>query len=400
MKPVRNIVFSVCVAVLLFSSIANAGMDFFQGETKKQSFLEGRYYQTAPVITADRFMDGSIQDETEQYFADLIPKRDSVLLGNAALQRWGISTANIPFGFAAYPTFFGSDYLACPEYEAIVEYPTTQDVATPELVGRATAAVTTGVTNHDDVNWLFALVDRSRNTLSNPAHDLVASPADYPYYKELFLDKLPESCPYVDLSIDDPETYFAQYFHTDHHCQISNALIAYNKIMDAFKRTPIETPEIREVYPGPFYGSEARSGLIIDYADSVYDIVKPETDFTVQANGKQVKLTWLNEGFGDTPYKKKSRFSNAYGDYFHADRGHIHIENAKGTGSLLVIGDSFTNNMDYLFAYSYHDVHIVDPRHFEGTLDSFLAENHVDDAVVLMASNTLINQKTLTFFAG
>ena len=399
MKSVRNVLFSACVSVLLLACIVNAGLDFVQGVDKKQSFLEGRYYQECPAVTVHSFLEGDMQDETEQYFADLVPRRDSVLLGNAALQRWGITTANIPFGFQAYPTFFGSGFLACPSYEAIAEYPTTQDVATPELVGRARKAVETAVKNHDDVNWLFALVDRSRNSLSNPAHDLVENPADYDYYRTQLLEKLPASCPYVDLSIDDSDRYYDVYYHTDHHAQIGNALDAYQKIMKALDRKPIDIPEIREVYSGPFYGSEARSGLTVDYSDAVYDIVQPPADFTVEVNGKKTDLAWLNAGYGTEPYEKKHRFANTYAEYFHGDRGHIHITNPEGNGSLLIVGDSFTNNMDYLFAYSYHDVHIVDPRHYDGTLNEFLDENPVDDAVLLMASNTLVGKKMRAFLS-
>ena len=56
--------------------------------------------------------------------------------------------------------------------------------------------------------------------------------------------------------------------------------------------------------------------------------------------------------------------------------------------------------MDYLFAYSYRDVYILDPRHYEGMLEDFLKRHEVDDALFLMASNTLVGSSTRAFLAS
>ncbi|MDO4532394.1 MAG: hypothetical protein Q4C36_01595 [Coriobacteriia bacterium] len=398
-RIIRSILFVGCVFAVLLSSIVNYATLPDPGTIERQSYLEGRLYQNLPEFKAKAFLAHEYQDSFEQFAADSIPYRDSVMLGNAQLQRFGIESSNVFYGFRAYPTFFGSTYLACPEDEAIVEYPTSQSIVTPERLEERRAAVEAAVREYPDINWRFALVDRSRNSDSNPAHDLVSKHADYEYYRTGFLDKLPAECPYIDLSVGDSDRYFDYFFHTDHHAQIQGAIDAYLKICESFARKPIDNLQIERVYDGPFYGSEARSGLIVSYSDVVDDVVKPSEKLVVIMNGKKLSMPYLNNGFSkdNTRYEPSERFANAYAEWFHTDVGEIHLINKQGEGSLLIIGDSFTNNVDYLFAYSYHDVFILDPRHYQGTLQSFLEKNQVEDALFLVAGNTLVNSDIKNF---
>jgi hypothetical protein len=318
------------------------------------------------------------------------------------LQHLGIASANTFFGYATYPTLFGSEYLEYPAYGSIVEYPSSQRDVTPELLNRSLDAVNTAVSRHEDVNWRFALVDRSRNSATNPAHDLIAQHADYKYYRSGFLDKLPAGCPYVDLSYEDVDSYFANYFHTDHHWQISGALDGYAKIMTSFGKTPLDGMVAAQAMDDPFYGSEARSGLTTEFSDTLMDIDRPAVQLSVTVDGKKKPMSWLNEGYSQdsADFHLEDTFANAYATWFHGDAGYIHIRNEAGEGSLLIVGDSFTNNIDYLFAYTYRDVHILDPRHYTGNIEGFLKKHPVDDALLLMGSNTLVNAKTVGFLAS
>lgn len=403
-KPsnVRNALFAACVSVVLVSSLGNYIL--FQHDSEgeeRRSYLEGRIYQSLPEWSLEGYLSREYQDRFEQFAADSIPYRDDVMLGNAWLQRLGITSANSVFGFEAYPTFFGSGYLECQRFDAIVEYPSSKRVATKQLLGECIDAVGIAMGKHPNCRWVFALVERSRNSASNPASTLVSQHADYVYYRTEFLENLPTGCRYVDLEEDGVEEYYSNYFHTDHHAQISGALQAYRKVITSFGREPLDLGELRCVFSGPFYGSEARSGLSTEHADSLYDIVQPKAAFKVEVDGKEVPIDWLNRGYANSSdYEPKERFANLYAEWFHADAGEIHIQNTKGKGSLLIVGDSFTNNIDYLFAYSYRDVYILDARHYDGVLDKFIKRHQVDDVLLLMASNTLVNSSTIRFLRG
>ena len=364
-----------------------------------ESYLEGRFYQTMPSLDSNAFAMHEMQDETEQYLADLVPRRDSVLIANATMQRMFIEASNVPFAYEVYPSFYGSDYLCCPDQGSVLEWPISKRMATPQLVDKSANLVAKAVTANDAITWQFALVDRSRISLANPANALVSDPADYKYYLQEFAPRLPKSCRFINLGITDSDEYFAKYFHTDHHWQITGALDAYGKISDGFGRKTIEFGDLKLSYVGPFYGSEARSGLVDTYSDVVYDVESGFKGLDVEIDGETKDISCLNAGFSDKDgeYEPTDRFGNAYRDLFHIDCAELHIVNKGGKGTLLIIGDSFTNNFDYLYAATYRHVYVVDPRRCDYTLATFLKEHRVNDAVFVLASNTLLSNEMMRF---
>jgi hypothetical protein len=80
------------------------------------------------------------------------------------------------------------------------------------------------------------------------------------------------------------------------------------------------------------------------------------------------------------PYNKTRLLENVYASYFHNDFAVIEITNeqAPSEETLLIIGDSFTNSFERLFAEHYHTVYVIDPRYSE-SLDSFLVDHQIDD---------------------
>ena len=404
MSRTHNILFVFLIGFVLFLALGNGFVRVvtYGQDAQMESHLEGRYYQNIPNVTPERFSSHAVQDEAEQYFADSLPKRDSILLVNAGAQRMLIAFANAPFGFPAYASFFGSEYVCCPGYNAIVEWPISRVTATPELLTQRAEAIKRVTEKYKSTEWCMALVDRSRISIANPAHSLVSNAADYQYYLEEFAPIIEGSCHFIDLSITSPEDYFAKYFHTDHHWQVTGALEAYGKLMGEFGRKPDDLGQPNMIYGGPFFGSEARSGLCTAYSDVVYDVSAPSDGYTITVDGKRESLAWLNPEYGEKDhgaYNPSERFGNAYRDLFHRDCGELHITNKHGKGTLLIVGDSFTNNVDRLFATAYRDVYVIDPRHFAGTLEHFMKEHAVDDAVFLMASNTLLSNSFAQFLS-
>ncbi|MBR0404364.1 MAG: hypothetical protein IJI68_04045 [Eggerthellaceae bacterium] len=307
----RNIIFSFCVCVVLCLCLGHNVVRAVGGlsDDSARSYLEGRTYQTFPELAVGTLADGSFQSKFEQYIADLIPMRDDVMLLNAGLQRTTIALADAPFGFSAYPTFFGSDYLCCPADSAVVETPSTQRALSAAALEKAAGLFAAAIGRHDNVRWQFALVDRSRSSHANPAHDLVAQPADYQFCVREFLDKLPESCGKPDLSVADADEYFQLFYRTDHHWKIGGALVAYGAILEGFGFEPDADYQISSQFEGPFYGANDRGGLSAEFSDSVDDVSIVPSIQKVMTNGKERELSWLNERFGDgyAGYKKAHR---------------------------------------------------------------------------------------------
>lgn len=400
MEKARNILIIVTAAVICLLALLNIVLTSLSSSQnpEKNSYLEGRSYQQAPKITWERLSGGVFQSEFEQYIADSVPFRNTVLLANAGAQRTTIGLANAPFGYPAYPTFFDSSYILCPSWHSIVESPDSQRTLTAEKLQTSANALTDFMRANRNVNWRIALVDRSRNSLASPAHDLIAEPADYDFIRRELLDQLPDECVCVDLSIANTDQYYEKYFKTDHHWQIDGAFDAYRAIMESLGQRPIDDYSFFTAYDGPFYGSEARGGLITSESDFVRDIRYAKSTLKVKINGEKTQADLLG-GNGDenNSYVKADEFENVYARYFHGDPGVIAItnESAPNDSSLAIIGDSFTNNIERLFAESYRHVYVIDPRHCTSDLQSYMDKHQIDDGVFIMGSNTVTSTELL-----
>ena len=398
----RNIVFIAVIAACLLSVVVYKAIIYFTPlEEEESSALEARTYQNLPDLTWDLFSSGGYQDDFEQFVADSIPGRDAALLINAALQRSAISAANVPFGYEAYPTFYGSDYVVIPSLNAVWAKAKTTSTVTQADMDKWAGVCAEVIECAPDADWLFYLCDRSNISEANPAVTLSDNASDYSYITEGFLNLLPDSCIVVDGSYSDTEEFAEDHFLTDHHWSITGAMKAYESIIEALDKEPVKFGEVYVAYEGPFWGSCARMGLaLVGDADMICDVEYEKSSLKVTANGVEREESFLDESYaaGFTTYANSSLFENTYASYFHGDYGLIEMENLdmQNGESLLIIGDSFTDCMDRFFAENYQYVYVIDPRHYDnGTIREFLGEHDVDDAVFIISVETLDDVENL-----
>ena len=363
----------------------------------KKSALEGRDYAQFPEMTVKTIAKGSFQSGFESYVADHVPLRNELLLANARVQRDTIRVANLAFGFDAYPTFFGSGYLYCRDYDALVDKPIKRSKNSVEHLEKVASRYSALVERHPDIRWVYYLADRSSTSLASPAHGLVSDAADYAYFREHFLDNLTDKCTVVDGGYVDPDEFFEDHFSTDHHWQIQGAVKAYERISAVFGNTPLDVKGYERVFAGPFWGSYARSGLYADGDGSyVDDVVYNRSPLKVVVGGKEESESFLDEGFaadGGASFTLSDPFASAYAQWFHHPEKTIVITNDDvEDGALLIMGDSYTDNLERLFAENYHVVYKVEPRNFKGDIDKFIEKNDIDDAL-FMFNETLYDSK-------
>lgn len=391
MLSLSNKLFVFIVAVALFMPLGyRIGDAVVPGMSMPgESDLEGRTYQEKPELSAETVSSGTFQDDMEQMVADSVPKRKGVLVTNAALQRRLIEIANAPFGFEVYPTFYGSETAWDPSLRATMQIPQTKESTREEdLRGiRAAASVMDG---HPEINWAFYLPERSNISTVSPALALTRGSADYPYFENLLAESLPSSCNVISDEYASAEEYYRCYFRTDHHWQAEGGMRAYRKICDAFGKTPADCGDLFTAYEGAFYGSNDRNGLVTAAHDTVDDIAYDTSNLFIWIDGEPADASSLDEMYSGKEFRKSSRYANVYAEYFHGDYGLITIVNPDApNGTLLVIGDSYTNCMERLLAANYRTVYVIDPRHYEGDLSSFMDKHTVDDGLFLMCTTNL-----------
>ena len=400
MRTVGNALFVMIAMLISLIVLGHIAFDGFSDsyEIPTHSYIEARDTQPFPDIDMNEIASGKFQKSIEKFLSDSIPMREDVLLSNAFVQRSAITLANTVFGFEALPTYYGSNSMFCPSWEAVVARTYKQSKYPPERLDEVCAIWSNFITQCPDTNWCFAFVDRTHTSAASPAYKLTSSPADYEYYRQHLMNALPPTCTLPDLSYTDTERFFEDYFKTDHHWKITGGIGLYTILMDQFNREPIDFGPTFTAYEGPFYGSSARQGLLATYSDSVLDVEYEASAFSVTVNGEKKDRSYVDESLAKdyAGFEKKNRFESVYAYYFHGDPSIIEYENEEAPdGTLLIVGDSFTDCIDRFFAESYKHVYVVDPRFFEGKLAKFARKLKPDDAVIIVSAPTLTNENAL-----
>ncbi|THG36495.1 hypothetical protein [Adlercreutzia caecimuris] len=292
-----------------------------------------------------------------------IPYRASVLLQNAALQRFAIATSNALFQFEAYPTFFGSEQIYLPSSDALAKMPerareakiaSTKDFAT----GLATVAQA-----NSDKQFFVVVADQSDTSLANPAAKLVSQHYTTTDSVEAlaFAEKAP-NVHLVSIRYDQSTDYYRHFYRSDHHWNGYGTLQAYEALMDAAglasnrqnNIATIEFPDIRA------NGSYARKGLML-LNESVHE---PQFDLTgIQATGKKIPPIIKPEGptliHNDAMGSVFDFYSNWYGSSdVTANLTVTNSEPLTDTKALIAM-DSFNDSLHWLIAQNHRAIQCV-----------------------------------------
>jgi hypothetical protein len=390
---VRNIIFIVIVACCFFCVIGYkaAGMIFDDIKLPTKSLLEGRSYQTFPELNKETLLDATFQDEFEGYVADLVPKRDRVMLTNAAVQRASIKSASLVFGYKTYPTFYGSNYCYTPSKDAVEEKPEFQSKELSEKLGQSASMFNNVASKYKNINWYVYLPDRSSYSEISNAYGLMSGAVDYSYFKQQFISKLNGQYTFIDGAYNNSAEHDNDFYRTDHHWQVQGAYKAYKEIMSKMGKEVISVDGYSVKCQSEMWGSCTRSGLCLaKEPDEIYDFDYDASSLEVNIDGKEKKMSSLDKTYSKKKYKKTGKFANVYAEWFHGDNGVATITNKKKTGSLLIIGDSYTNNCERLYAESYGTVYKYDSRWTDETLSEFLNTHEVDDVLVLLCGKNYV----------
>lgn len=310
---------------------------------------------------------------------------------NINVQRTCIELANLPLNFEAYPTFFGSDHAYYSPTGRVFKIPSTLTSDLSASIDEAAEIWNRFFERHPNIRWFLFMPDIDFISLVSPGHDLVATPLDRIYWETEFFSKLSESSTYIDGGYTDAEKWEANFFRTDHHWQIQGAFSAYQAMAKELGVTPIEAEGFFQTDSDEFWGSRARAGLcFLGPSDIVWDIAYEPSELQVRIDGEDLDATFLDIGFyyPATPYKTQAKLPDIYTGRFHTDFGLIEIENtdAETEKTLLIIGDSYTNNIERLFAENYCKVYVMDPRHFTGNIDQLIYTIQPEDALVIISA--------------
>ena len=275
MAKARNIVFAILTSLILlcvFGCKAAGNLNILPSflDNTKHSYLEGRDLKTAPPLSNETIGDKSFQDDVEEYIADSVPARDSILLANAALERSVIRIANSLFAYEAYPTFFESDQNESLDRTHIFwrAYNVGTDVSTESMAafGKSLSAFSE---SNPDIKVVLCLIDDIRTSPINPTYSYVSNPLTESAINESLISNLSPNIilirPLRPASLAEYDRY---YLPTDHHWSVNGMRVAYEALAAELGWESIEQAETLTYDSYPFCGQGARTGrdLIADIA--------------------------------------------------------------------------------------------------------------------------------------
>ena len=394
MSRVEGIVFAVIVGLCLCVPFGwQAIVALTPLETPEYSSIEKRDYEQFPEVSLFALADGTFQDSFEQFVADSVPARDDVLFANARVQRAVIELSNLAFSFDCWPTYFGSTRAYSKSHNVLFDIPRTTLKFTSEKLDKWTKKYTNMIEASPEVDWVFCLADKDLSSKANPAYDLCASTADRDVISEGFLSRLPEECEVVGVTYEDTDAYYEKYYKNDYHWNIKGALEAYEEISSALGIEPVASEDdvFCVAHDQERLGSALRIGLSKQVTkDDFFDVAYAESELSVTVDGEEEDADWLvaykNSDGGDADADESKT-------YFHSNVGiiTIHNEDLDNGETLLIIGDSFSNSIERLFAESYETVISFDPRNNKTDLRvrDIIDLYDVDDAVFIMCQTSL-----------
>ncbi len=173
------------------------------------------------------------------------------------------------------------------------------------------------------------------------------------------------------------------YFNSDHHWTALGAYYAYLEFADAAGIEPVKLSDLKEDkiegYQGSFASITGLDTLKEDYV--TYYTSSDNIDCTkYDENGENPEDYMLIHSYTSGPY--------SYGVFLGGDTPLLVTKNSNGNGKkIAVIKESYGNAFSPFIVYTYSETHLIDFRHVNIDLKSYLEANGIDE--VLFINNTM-----------
>lgn len=191
------------------------------------------------------------------------------------------------------------------------------------------------------------------------------------------------------------------YYHTDHHWTLLGAYYIYQ----AYVSQPVSYDPI--TITNSFRGTIAKKTGNTTLYDSM-EQQSSNTRFQVTFDNQPVIMSslympsYLN-------MSDSTAIQDPYSYYLDGNHGITHISNEtlkaastqndymspEDKKSILVIKDSFANTFATLLCENYPDVYLIDLRHYNGSISTFIEENEIEQVLFLYNKINFVQDKNL-----
>ena len=396
----RNLIFSLIVCAILsgpiFLWIANTVAlpvpEFLDAQSS--SYLTGGIEESnlQENLSYGGFIEKELQNSLDTEIENHIPTKEAALLGYSSLQGLAIKASNLAFGFDAYPVHFDTGRLYLPTADALT-YTPLRASSYEENLAICVKDIVEAARRHPETRFTIYVVQGFQTPAVNPAYDHVTYNAlTGPKTFEIATQaagNTPENCHVITSAYESLESYYRDFFRTDHHWNINGTIRAYNDIAAELGLKSFESPNVIDFGDYRFSGATARwslSTLDEPVFDTSYEFPYVRT---LGADGSTKRIS--HEKFFSTPEHNR-RY--VFYDYYYsgvADNAVGFLNENGGNGrTCLILSNSYGGSLQVFLANEYESVLLGPPVGGwtipdNKSLDSLLEKNTVDD-IFLVAS--------------
>lgn len=357
--------FAFAMALLFLTSVFH--------KPSKFSETENRFLAEMPLFTVRNLLDGSFMKDYETYIVDQFPNR-SFFTGVKTLAeraRGKQDDNDVYFGkdgylFGKYDTKLFESEMAKRNVASLIKFGKEQRVLGKE-------------------HFQVVMVPSSSEILGEKLPKLA------PVYNEgQFISDIRENIgedfvpDTVDLLNTKKNEYI--YYRTDHHWTTLGAYYIYSHLMERMGRKPRSLIEFSKEEISPFYGTYDSkvntkiSGGVFSDTITLYSS-KNEKMTTMILDGKE------DEAEKGIFVRKHLETKDKYSVFMGGNHSTTDIRtDVKNDRSLLVIKDSFAHSLVPFLLEDYNRIVMVDLRHFNKSLKSYIKENAFTDILVLYST--------------
>ena len=201
-----------------------------------------------------------------------------------------------------------------------------------------------------------------------------------------FTKKLNSNIKYDFFSVNNLEEYSKYYYKTDHHYNSYGAEIAYKDILNMFNIDNKLEISHKDIYE-PYYGSMAKSTLLKKVGDKLTAI---DISNSLEVNIDDVNFKPLEKR------DRKDPFYDYYVGYFNGMYDEIIYKNDSSFNrNLLVIGDSYSWQVDYLLATNFDKTFVINTKYGKWidndlVLKDYIKENNITHILFFREAKNLI----------
>lgn len=343
------------------------------------SELENRVLQSAPKLTWDNLMSKKFADDAESFVTDQFPFRSEWLAVKSSIEQLRLQQENngIYKGSEGYlfEKFTDPDYSKVKQYaEAIKKFADSHSEAHTTLM----LAPTSVGLYPDRLPWLAP---------------------NYPQLKvnEYIADVMQDSVSFLDgFTFLSPHASEPIYYRTDHHWTTSGAYLAYVAYAEQMGWKPLSKKDFDiQTVSNSFLGSYHTRSQFSGVKPDTIEVYKPKVPVSTEmyiADTDKTFTSMYDESFLD----KKDKYSYFLGGVHALMKFTSKLDPAVvKQEKLLIIKDSYAHSVIPFLTLHVPEIHVIDMRYYNGSISKYMAENGIEDVLMLFNTATFVDNPAL-----